>query len=328
MDLKSCRISRKLIIAIASVGLIAVLTWGYARANSQHAYLKVGNLDSPVALYPFHQSIIDFGGGIEFCYNTGSFISTILPADLERLKIMGMDVDSVSFPSFGIDHLNKTFFCSKMYTVDRPVYDNQPGAKPENRRVVGRMKDVLFLPAPSSDTLSTLGIDVIERFVCLYSPATKAIGFSTEVPDGFQLLTDITSEWTVATLLGCGKRYYVDMSIENSPHSFFINTSFPKVNVVLPAKDSVLANSELRTSLLVTIQGSFRAKFLNKAWMNIGDRAGNHPVFFADTDFLESYVVNPMNFFLQDFVIDYPHNRILLRPRADLLPASSESAMP
>lgn len=322
MDLKSCRISRKLIIAIASVGLIAVLTWGYARANSQHAYLKVGNLDSPVALYPFHQSIIDFGGGIEFCYNTGSFISTILPANLERLKIMGMDVDSVSFPSFGIDHLNKAFFCSKMYTVDLPVYDNQQGAKPENRRVVGRMKDVLFLPAPSSDTLSTLGIDVIERFVCLYSPATKAIGFSTEVPDDFELLTDISSEWTAATLLGCGKRYYVDMSIENSPHSFFINTSFPKVNVVLPAKDSVLANSELRTSLLVTIQGSFRAKFLNKAWMNIGDRAGNHPVFFADTGFLESYVVNPMNFFLQDVVIDYPRNRILLRPRAELLPAS------
>lgn len=31
---------------------------------------------------------------------------------------MGMDIDSVSFPSFGIDHLNKAFFCSKMYTVD------------------------------------------------------------------------------------------------------------------------------------------------------------------------------------------------------------------
>lgn len=322
MDLKSCRISRKLIIAIASVGLIAVLTWGYARANSQHAYLKVGNLDSPVALYPFHQSIIDFGGGIEFCYNTGSFISTILPADLERLKIMGMDVDSVSFPSFGIDHLNKAFFCSKMYTVDLPVYDNQPGAKPENRRVVGRMKDVLFLPAPSSDTLSTLGIDVIERFVCLYSPATKAIGFSTEVPDDFELLTDISSEWTAATLLGCGKRYYVDMSIENNSHSFFINTSFPKVNVALPLEDSVLASSDLRTSLLVTMRGSFRAKLLDKAWVNIGDRAGNHPIFFADTGFLESYVVNPMNFFLQDVVIDYPRNRILLRPRAELLPAS------
>ena len=322
MDLKSCRISRKLIIAIASVGLIAVLTWGYARANSQHAYLKVGNLDSPVALYPFHQSIIDFGGGIEFCYNTGSFISTILPADLERLKIMGMDVDSVSFPSFGIDHLNKAFFCSKMYTVDLPVYDNQPGAKPENRRVVARMKDVLFLPAPSSDTLSTRGIDVIERFVCLYSPATKAIGFSTEVPDDFELLTDISSEWTAATLLGCGKRYYVDMSIENNSHSFFINTSFPKVNVALPLEDSVLANSDLRTSLLVTMRGSFRAKLLDKAWVNIGDRAGNHPIFFADTGFLESYVVNPMNLFLQDVVIDYPRNRILLRPRAKLLPAS------
>ena len=322
MDLKSCRISRKLIIAIASVGLIAVLTWGYARANSQHAYLKVGNLDSPVALYPFHQSIIDFGGGIEFCYNTGSFISTILPADLERLKIMGMDVDSVSFPSFGIDHLNKAFFCSKMYTVDLPVYDNQPGAKPENRRVVGRTKVVLFLPAPSSDTLSTLGIDVIERFVCLYSPATKAIGFSTEVPDDFELLTVISSEWTAATLLGCGKRYYVDMSIENNSHSFFINTSFPKVNVALPLEDSVLANSDLRTSLLVTMRGSFRAKLLDKAWVNIGDRAGNHPIFFADTGFLESYVANPMNFFLQDVVIDYPRNRILLRPRAELLPAS------
>lgn len=322
MDLKSCRISRKLIIAIASVGLIALLVLGYARANSQHAYLKVGNLDSPVALYPFHQSIIDFGGGIEFCYNTGSFISTILPANLERLKIMGMDVDSVSFPSFGIDHLNKAFFCSKMYTVDLPVYDNQQGAKPENRRVVGRMKDVLFLPAPSSDTLSTLGIDVIERFVCLYSPATKAIGFSTEVPDDFELLTDISSEWTAATLLGCGKRYYVDMSIENNSHSFFINTSFPKVNVALPLEDSVLANSDLRTSLLVTMRGSFRAKLLDKAWVNIGDRAGNHPIFFADTGFLESYVVNPMNFFLQDVVIDYPRNRILLRPRAKLLPAS------
>lgn len=210
MDLKSCRISRKLIIAIASVGLIAVLTWGYARANSQHAYLEIGNVDSPVALYPFHQSIIDFGGGVDFCYNTGSFISTILPADLERLKKMGMDIDSVSFPSFGIDHLNKAFFCSKMYTVDLPVYDNRPGVKPENRRVVGRMKDVLFLPAPSSDTLSTLGVDVIERFVCLFSPSTKTIGFSTEVPDGFELLTDISSEWTAATLLGCGKRYYVD----------------------------------------------------------------------------------------------------------------------
>lgn len=235
---------------------------------------------------------------------------------------MGMDVDSVSFPSFGIDHLNKAFFCSKMYTVDLPVYDNQQGAKPENRRVVGRMKDVLFLPAPSSDTLSTLGIDVIERFVCLYSPATKAIGFSTEVPDDFELLTDISSEWTAATLLGCGKRYYVDMSIENNSHSFFINTSFPKVNVALPLEDSVLANSDLRTSLLVTMRGSFRAKLLDKAWVNIGDRAGNHPIFFADTGFLESYVVNPMSFFLQDVVIDYPRNRILLRPRAELLPAS------
>lgn len=320
--MKSCRISRKLIIAIVSVGLIAVLLWGYARANSQHAYLEVGNLDSPVALYPFHQSIIDFGGGVEFCYNTGSFISTILPSDLIKLKNMGMDVDSVSFLSFGIDHLNKAFWCSKMYTADLPVYDNKPGAKPGNRRVVGRMKNVLFLPAPSSDTLSTLGVDVIERFVCLYSPAISAIGFATEVPDGFQLLTDISSEWTTATLLGCGKRYYVDMSIENKSHSFFINTSFPKVNIALPLEDSVLANSELRTSLLVTMRGSFRAKFLDKAWVNIGDRAGNHPVFFANTGFLESYVVNPMNFFLQDVVIDYPHNRILLRPRADLLPAS------
>lgn len=322
MDLKSCRISRKLIIAIASVGLIAVLLWGYARANSQHAFLEVGNDDSPVALYPFHQSIIDFGGGVEFCYNTGSFISTILPSDLKSLESMGMEVDSVRFPSFGIDHLNKAFFCSKMYTVDLPVYDNRPGVKPENRRVVGRMKNVLFLPAPPSDTLSTLGIDIIERFVCLFSPATKAIGFSTEVPGGFELLTDISSEWTAATLLGCGKRYYIDMSIENNSHSFFINTSFTKVDVALPSEDSVLANSDLRTSLLVTLRGSFRAKFLDKAWVNIGDRAGNHSVLFANTGFLESYVVNPMNFFLQDVVIDYPRNRILLRPRAELLLAS------
>lgn len=322
MSLKFNRKKAIILSAAVSLGLIVLVLWWYAHANTQHAYLDVDG-DSPMAVYPFKRSIVDFGGGVRFSYDTGAYISTILPADLRRLKEMGMAVDSVRLPSFGVDHNYKSFLCSKMYVVELPVYDNKPDSLPENRTVVGRMRKVIFLPAPTTDTISTLGVDVIERFLCRYSPSTRTIAFTNDLPDGYEPLTDISAESTLATMLGCGKRYYVDMKVENLRHNFFINTSFPRVNVALPAEDTATVTADLRSSLLVSKRGSFRAKILDKAWVQLGDRAGNQSVFFANTGFPEKYVVNPMNFFQQDVIIDYPNRRILLRQLPTMPPSAN-----
>lgn len=109
MSLKFNRKKAIILSAAVSLGLIVLVLWWYAHANTQHAYLDVDG-DSPMAVYPFKRSIVDFGGGVRFSYDTGAYISTILPADLRRLKEMGMAVDSVRLPSFGVDHNYKSFF--------------------------------------------------------------------------------------------------------------------------------------------------------------------------------------------------------------------------
>lgn len=332
---------KSLIITLIITGLLVCGFIFYARANAQYPEIHPNGEDGLFrAAYPFEDGRIDFGNGLIFRIDTGSAISTINDADLELLKQRGLAVDSTRFPSIGLNYSNEFYVDMRRYLISLPVNQMKSVTDTLGRTIgyttvkhnVSTIDNLLFLHA-SPHMESTIGSDILEKFVLQFDYAHGMLIFLDHVPDGFLPLTDMWSVFSFGEMLGCGGRYYMNIVVNNSDNSFFLDTSFDRAAIKLPESDTIMANERLHPTLISSARGTFRAKYLPEAWVCIGNRAGSHSVFYGN-DGEESYSFNPFNFFSQDVALDFKNKRIMLRPTSDALtrkeiaePHASDSAV-
>ena len=164
------------------------------------------------------------------------------------------------------------------------------------------------------------GIDIIQRFAVEYLYNNRLIRLHSKRPDGYQDFSDFKASIWPSQSLWPGKRYYIDIEVDNITDSYFIDTGLRQAAVKLPASRAEQSRRRLDEDIIVSQLGVYPAK-TNNVWVELGNRAGSQKAFYSDND-EEPYTVNPINVFTQDLLIDRRTqisavSLVVARPRQD-----------
>lgn len=313
---------KKPLVITAVVVLLMVCLYGlYTWLNAQHPVFEIANPDV-VTVFPEKDGDIEVADSVTFSIDTGSVVSYITPADVERLKAQGAEVTEESFPSLARDRRGEFFVASTRYRINLPVRghtlvsDSLGTRYVLNGARVNTIRGLIFLPAPENEE-SLMGTDVLERFVVEYRYENRGVAFYNKVPGEYKKLTDIKTRKLTNHLFGFGRRYYVDIVTESAPNRYILDTGIHNVHLKLPLSDTVMVKQPLHSATYHSTRGNIEARYVDEAWVKIGARAGSHPAYYA-SDGEEDYALNPLTFFSQDIVIDFPGRAIYMRPHARL----------
>lgn len=178
------------------------------------------------------------------------------------------------------------------------------------------LHDAEFVLVEGKDAVSAFGIDIIQRFAVEYLYNNRLIRLHSKRPDGYQDFSDFKASIWPSHSLWPGKRYYIDIEVDNITDSYFIDTGLRQAAVKLPASRAEQSRRRLDEDIIVSQLGVYPAK-TNNVWVELGNRAGSQKAFYSDND-EEPYTVNPINVFTQDLLIDFPTRTVALRPYVPL----------
>lgn len=319
MSTSKNKILRRIALVVGSIVVtltVAVFIFGAMNTMTPNFRSQTGLY--VYAAYPLNDRRIKIGDSLEMNVDFGQTISLITKDDIEKIKRLGLPIDSGIFPMIGINHLDEYFITAKTYIVSFPVYNERiigdtiaPGGD-----CINYIDGIVFSSAPDIDIHSTLGTDFLERFVVEYRPSQKAICLRQRVPDtGFEKLTDMKQTVTLSSILGCGHRYYVPLTVEYQDNDYFMDTSFKRAQLKLPERDTTRALGTPVDTFVYTLRRTIPARVQHNVWSNIGNRAGLHDIYYCNSD-KEPYSISPFNYFKQDVIFDFPNKRMYIRAGA------------
>lgn len=320
--------SKKSIITVL-IAILAILglAFAYGRANSLNpTFLHESPGEEVCAIYPYENGILQVGDSLRFRIDTGSLVSIIRPQDIELMKRRGVPIDSMWFPSLAQNIFGKTYVTTKRYLLSLPVKDrrlvidslNDCEYYSRRGKVINRIMGLAFLSADPNDSVSTLGIDVLEHFVVEYQITRNAVILRKRVPADYQFVSDIRAPYSLMRFLGNGGKYYLSVTTDQSLNDYRIDTGIEDLDLKLPSEDAASLSSNRAIKRTVhTTRGSVSAQYIDSLWVRLGNRQGSHSAYFSpDGD--EKYAINPINFYKQDFLIDFPNRKLYLHPTAKL----------
>ena len=297
--------------------LLLVGIFVYAHYNNQYPRFE-SDEDTAVAIYPLEDGNLAIAPGVRMKLDTGSLISTITQEDLQKLAKIGMQVDSVSFPSIATDLRGKVYVANVQYKVTLPVYqmklvsDSLGNRYRSTNRLINVITEAFFLPAAPGDD-SRIGSDIVERFVLEYQAHNNAIALRTKVPEGYRYFCDLKAPFSIITFIGTGNRYYMAAEVQNEPNDFFIDTGLADIDIKLPSSDRSKVNANLTESMIRTSRGTFPALKAENVWVKMGNHIGTHSALYGD-DGGKDYTLNPFAYFEHNMVFDFPHRKVYQHP--------------
>lgn len=315
---------RTIIIIACIMAVVAMVYWLLCVLSSQDD-IRASRSDGQIGVLPFvdQKIMVEPVPGLRFKFDTGSDISTITEADLERLREMGMSVEKKSYPVVGRDGDGKTRMCMQRYTVSLPLYDYQfvtdtvsgavSAVASRNSRNV--LEGVDF--APSQTGYSVLGVDFIEKFKVAYDFRNGAVRLYMNLPGGYEAFNKLYYSRSVTDGLWLGKRYYMDMRVDGEMRGFFCDTGIREAMVKMSPSTLSKSVEGLLNDTVVTMVANFPALKNDSEWIEIGSRGGMVSVYYYDNN-EEPFAFNPFNLFRQDCLIDFENGMVYLRRYFDV----------
>ncbi len=328
---------KKLIIILSAtfaVLLVLASAWAIIINSTQRNLttaqpLQDDNETMPLRGLPF---CMELTPDLRFKFDTGADISTINDRDLETLRKKGYKIKESHMPITGRDGYGKYIFSVKRYTVDLPiggyrVLTDSLGnselvytGKPANT-----IMNVDF--AHTEDTLSTIGLDVLQKFKleCLYNPGAVCLRNDVDT-EQYQEVAKLQTNIYLLDRFWPSERCYVIISVNQHPNIFLMDTGLQKTAIKMPTSDIIRSKYALHNDSIRTMLHAFEAQVEDQAWVDFGNRSGSRRVFYYDNS-EDKYQVNLLNVFDQDLVIDIPDKAIYFRTvvnhkkKADQLPA-------
>lgn len=324
---------KKYIVLTVVCVLIVALAIVYSVVNTHNPSIVNTNgapAEKAVATYTVSpEGILTVNDSLRFRFDTGTASSSITKDDLRRLRNMGIEVKTRSFPVVARKADSEVIYLSKGAIItDVPFYEmrycgeqSHYGHYESTGKIAGYLNNLVFMPASDTDTISTIGMDMLEHFVVEISEANKAVSLRMSVPGNYQYVMNMDRAKSFFGLLSDAHRFYLPLTVQNREAIYRIDTGLEQAELKLPADDSVCVNARLSTVLLRTPRGEAPAKYAKSVWVKLGDRQGSHDAHFTDEGF-EEYAINPLNFFNQDIVLDFPGKKFYLHPRSNLIDAA------
>lgn len=265
-------------------------------------------------------ALVELVPGLTMKLDTGCDFSIITQADLERIKRMGLKVDSTYYPQLGRDRAGHVSLRMRRYHVDVPMGEYIYGTDSAGNNIyefsgkVNMIRHVDFVPAEPDET-SLLGIDLLERFIVEYTANPETLTLCTELPDGYNYVDEIHEMKNLADVLTLGHRYYTRLKVERKSNNFFIDTGLRNIHIKLPSEARRRSKRTIVRDTMLQRNHRVPVYIDSSAWAEYGNRAGNYVAFYYDSRFgSEEYAVNPLILFQQDAVLDFPNRKLALRP--------------
>lgn len=313
---------RKLIISATALIAILIIALLLLTAPTQR---HVDIDGSKVGAFPIcgREGQIELSPGFTLRVSTGTSISHITPSTLEWLRSRGCVTDSTRRPMLGRDANDDIDLSTRVYRINLPAstyrfsYDSlaEHTVSAHNPKApLNYIRDVDVVIAPPSEG-NVLGIDFLKRFVVEMNYADQSLTFHNEVPDGYELVGNISVTNPLINILLGRTLYGLEMKVDHEPYTFRLNSEIPGVALKLPIKRlNTTENVHHRHEDIVDLLGRQHQAVIDpSAWVEFGNRAGSRTVhYFSGED--EDFEINPLVFFDQDLVIDFANRNIYLRP--------------
>lgn len=321
---------KKYIILIVVCVVIIALAVVYCIVNTHNPSIISKNglpAEKAVAVYSIsHEGILTVNDSLRFRFDTGTASSSITKDDLHRLQNMGIEVKTRSFPVLARTANSEKLYFSKGVVISAlPFYEMRHftdqghyGHYESTGKIAGYLNNMVFMPARENDTISVIGMDMLEHFVVEISEANKAVSLRLTVPDNYQYVMDMDRSQSILGLLSDAHRFYLPLSVQNNESLYRIDTGLEQAELKLPADDSIRVNGCLNSVILRTPRGAAPAKYAESVWVKLGNRQGSYGAHFTDEG-IEAYALNPLNFFDQDIVLDFPGRKFYLHPHSNLI---------
>lgn len=313
-------------ICIAIILSVCVLAVGARLILGSQRSLELGYPDKPVGFLPIknENGRVEVAPGLAFRLDTGTAISTITADDLRRIRELQCEVDSSFYPTIGKDRSGRWHFATKRYTVTIPLYHHvvvtdslgKRSCVMDSTAIMNVIKNVDFIPAAEGE-VSVWGIDILEKFILEYRNSPRTISLHYTRPDGYQAIGDLSVSHTLSNFLFNDSRYYIQLSVDHNENMYMIDTDMDHVALRLPVRDKRYSKRRLEIDTVMTAYGLSEVEVDMNAWVEFGNRAGGASAFFYD-DPDDEYALNPFNFFMQDAMLDFRHNKVYLRPHVKL----------
>lgn len=310
------------VLFICLLGVVTALVFALHSLDTQSHIAPAHNEDI-IASFPVVSTSplrVEVSDGLIFKLDTGSDISSISPDDLEKLRSLGVSITEKPLPVIGRNTVGDLMISSKRYLIDLPlsfvtIYTDSTGSN-LIREHIPQSDNLLvgaeFVLTEDNGSPSAIGIDILQKFYVEYLYDNQIIRLHTKRPDGYQDFSNFHASIWPSHFIWPGKRYYLDMEVDNVTDAYFIDTGLRNVSVKLPMSRSGMSRRRLSDDSLVSHLGSFPAKSDN-VWVEVGNRAGSQKALYSDNE-EEPYSLNPMNVFTQDLLIDFPRKTMALRP--------------
>ena len=313
---------KKILLYTFAVLLVCAVVFGcmvvYSHKSAQSNLTLEQETDNLGVMPLSIDNIVEFAPGLRFRIDTGSSSNTISPEYLKMLKDMGCRVDSSFRPKIIKSAIGEKRITTRRYTVDLPVnkyrvITDSTGVRtasdldPEER--VNTVLNVDFVPAKPGEK-PRLGLQFIRKFYMEFLIDLHAIRFWRKMPDNYK---EIGQMYAKTSPLWEGKRF-MDMSINGQKHSFFINTSMPRVSILMPEDMAGDVDGEtVFNDTIPSVLGDRPGVIDYKVWVEWGNRGGNNVAFFSSYG-SEPFAVNPFFFLKQNAVFDFENNRVYIPP--------------
>lgn len=314
---------RKVMIILLS--LLVIMVAGYAALFALDTQNDI-TLDRPdsvaasiplIGIQPLSVQIAD---SLVFKLDTGSDLSCITAADLERLRREGVAIRERGIPIFGRTSSGRFRVSLTRLEIDLPLkYFTAHSPNDSIDKTLSRLserdnilRNVEFILIDEPGDLSCLGIDLLQKFAVEYLFNDRLIRLHTSRPEGYQDFSGLrVSFWPSHTPMP-GKRFYINLDVDHVTDGYFIDTGLRRAAVKLPAERAQHSRRRLGHDSITSNLGTFEA-WTDDAWVECGNRAGTQIAYYCD-NLEEPFSVNPLNFFTQDMLLDFPNRSIALRP--------------
>lgn len=313
-----------LILSILVALIVAGVVFVLYTVNRTQPNLKFDDRSNTSVEVPLNNGVVELFQNGFFAIDTGASYSTINRSTLETLRNRGVEIEESHFPIIGRG-VDGEFHIEPSHCVVTLPIDRYELTTDSLRRidwlpasgVANTISNVNFV-VTDDDVPSTLGMDFLEKFVVGYQYFRQAIVFAEKVDEDYQFMCDIITPYTLNNMLGMGHRYNLSLSVDDKAHEYFINSGLDNLSLKLPESDTIYSKRQLHDDVFRLRDNSMvSAKYVESAWVEIGNRAGGRKIFYSDNG-MEQYAINPILFFRQDVVFDFPNRKVYLRPYADL----------
>lgn len=301
-------------VLLASVGVYLALLYSLGPQKQ----LCIAQEDAPTGRMFLSGTpiVVEMMPGVHFKFDTGSGISTINPADIQKLRDEGVSVTPLSLFTVGRDGYGRYDIYSEAVRIDFPLYDYDFATDSTgraiavgNRHQVNTLANVDFFVTPG---MSTLGIDVLDKFMVEYLYNEQSVALHTITPPGYQPTVALWRSHNPLHYFTAGNRYYMNVGVDHIYNDYYIDTGLQLAMLKLPSEESERSGNQLREDSVRTLVDTHKALTDDHAWIELGHRAGFRRASYYDSE--EPYGVNPLNIFTQDMLIDFRGGMIYLRP--------------